>query len=360
MTINSDVQKLEPGAKVEFYELDATAIGGGILFFHANPFDGPIFWNEQEYSLYPIQAEGFSRTTDQQPNPKVKVANINGTISLLCQMYEDLVGAMLIRRRTFVKYLDPQTFDGKEMVANGTFDNDIAGWAQVSGSVGWQTGRIRLTYTNIRGRASYPIKCVPGKTYKVKFDRYLDGVLTYASIYIAISPTSTTGAVASDTAPGEGTGSLEFTATSDQHWVIIQTGGATAAGQYVEFDNISVREKGVNATADATQEFDPEVWFIDRKVSEDAEVVEFELASALNFQGVRLPRRQIIANQCPWVYRGPGCGYTGPAVADILDQPTSDPQLDRCGKRYQSCKLRQWPDDILNYGGFLAAGLVRV
>lgn len=227
MSINSDVQKLEPGAMWEGFELDATAIGGGVVRFCGAPSKSAVIWQGNEYALWPIQAEGFARTSDQQPNPKLSVGNVDGSISVLCMMYEDLVGAKLIRRRTFVKYLDAINF--------------------------------------------------------------VDG----------------------------------------------------------------------NPSADPDQEFPPEVWFIERKSNENAQQVDFELSSALDFQGVKLPRRQIIANQCPWSYRGPGCGYVGPPVADALDQPTNDPLLDACGKRFQSCKLRQWPDGILNFGGFLAAGLVR-
>ena len=92
--------------------------------------------------------------------------------------------------------------------------------------------------------------------------------------------------------------------------------------------------------------------------------MEFELASALDIQGSMLPRRQIIANYCSFKsnggYRGPYCGYTGPAVAKADDTPTSDMGLDDCSGRLAGCKLRQWPDGVLNFGGFPAAGLVRV
>lgn len=46
-----------------------------------------------------------------------------------------------------------------------------------------------------------------------------------------------------------------------------------------------------NPTADPTQEIPPEIWFIERKASEDNEVVQFELSSAMDFGGVMLPRR---------------------------------------------------------------------
>lgn len=227
MAVETDVQTLEPGPLLEFWQLDATSIGGGVLHFQGMQ-NGVMYWQGIEYSPWPIKGEGFARTTDQQPQPKVTVGNLDGSISTLCAIYEDLVGAVVTRRRTFAKYLDAINF------------------------------------------------------------------------------------------PGVG-----------------------------------------NPDADPEQEFPPEVWFIERKASEVAEAVEFELSSALDFNGVKLPRRQIIADQCPFTYRGPYCNYTGPAVADELDNPTSNPALDKCGRRLSSCKLRQWPDDILNFGGFPAAGLVR-
>lgn len=219
--IRTDIQKLTPGELMEFFELDGTGIGAGIVRFHGITGHGALFWQTLEYSPWAINASGFARTSDQQPRPKLLVANVDGSISYLCQLFDDMVGAKLIRRRTFGKYMDGQP------------------------------------------------------------------------------------------------------------------------------------------EADPTQEFEPEVWFIERKSGENEEAVEFELVSPLDFQGVKLPRRQIIANQCPWTYRDAICNYTGDPVATELDVPTTDPDLDKCGKRPASCKLRDWPDGQLNYGGFAAAGLMR-
>lgn len=226
--IESDVQQLTPGAIVELWELNATNIGGGILRFQGQQ-DGKIWWQALDYDAWPVNGEGFERTSDQQPTPKFRVGNVDRSITILCQQFEDMVGATLTRRRTFAKYLDAVNFPGG------------------------------------------------------------------------------------------------------------------------------------NASADPTKEFPPELWFIERKAAESFDAVEFELSSALDFNGVKLPRRQIIANQCiaASAYRGPLCNYTGPPVADELDQPTSNPLLDKCGGRLASCKLRQWPDGVLNFVGFPAAGLVR-
>lgn len=227
MSINADIQKLEPGAKVTLFVLDARPLGGGLVRFHGHR-NGPIVWQGNTYAPWPIGAEGFERTSGQQPTPKLSVGNVDSSITALCLAYDDLVGAIIVRKQTFVQYLDAVNFPGG------------------------------------------------------------------------------------------------------------------------------------NPTADNSQELPEERWYIERKPLEIAEQVEFELASALDFQSINLPGRQIIANNCPFTYRGEGCAYIGPPVATEMDVPTSNLSLDKCGKRLGSCELRIWPDGILNYGGYPAAGLVRV
>lgn len=78
-------------------------------------------------------------------------------------------------------------------------------------------------------------------------------------------------------------------------------------------------ESGINSDADPTAEFSRDIYFIDRKSAEDRDVVEFELASACDLEGISLPRRQIVQNVCQWVYRGSECGYTGPPIYDKND-----------------------------------------
>ena len=66
-------------------------------------------------------------------------------------------------------------------------------------------------------------------------------------------------------------------------------------------------------TPDPTAEFPREIYYIDRKASENRDLIEFELAAAFDLVGVRAPKRQCISNVCQWTYRGPECGYTGNA-----------------------------------------------
>lgn len=130
-------------------------------------------------------------------------------------------------------------------------------------------------------------------------------------------------------------------------------------GKYLDAANFP----GGNPTADPDQEIPPELWFIERRSAEDKTQVTWELASPMDFGGKQLPGRQIIANVCSWLaiggYRGPYCGYTGPAVALADDTPTDDPELDRCGGRLTSCRLRFGQTGELSYGSFPAATLIK-
>lgn len=116
---------------------------------------------------------------------------------------------------------------------------------------------------------------------------------------------------------------------------------------------------GVNASADPTAEFPLDVYFIDRKASENRQLVEFELAASIDLAGVMIPRRQVIQNLCTWRYRGGECGYTDTRYFKADDTPTDNAAEDKCGKRLSSCKCRFGKGGDLPFGGFPAAGLYR-
>lgn len=118
-------------------------------------------------------------------------------------------------------------------------------------------------------------------------------------------------------------------------------------------------EGGVNADEDQTAEFPDEIFFIDRKVTENRDVVEFELASPIDLAGVKLPRRQIIQNLCPWVYRSSECGYAAARYFDTSDTPVSSLAQDVCGKRLASCRVRFGNNKTLPFGGFPSVGTFR-
>jgi len=82
-------------------------------------------------------------------------------------------------------------------------------------------------------------------------------------------------------------------------------------------------DNGVNpyGLADPDSEAPQEIYYVDRKVVENRDFVEFELAAAFDLAGVRAPKRQCIANICQWQYRSAECGYTGSNFFDENDTP---------------------------------------
>jgi lambda family phage minor tail protein L len=230
-SIVSELQSLAPSAIIEVFQLDATAFGGDVYYFHAgtNGLRQNITWQGQEYVAYPIQMSGFEFSAGGQlPRPQMVVSNVTGAITALVLAYNDLLGAKVTRKRTMTKYLDAVNFIG-----------------------------------------------------------------------------------------------------------------------------------GVNPNADPDAEFNDDIFFIERKTTENNQAVSFELSASFDVQGVKLPRRQIIQNICPWKYRGAECGYTGTNYFDSNDNSVASSSLDVCGKRLSSCELRFGTNLELPFGGFPAAGLVR-
>lgn len=127
-----------------------------------------------------------------------------------------------------------------------------------------------------------------------------------------------------------------------------------------------------NVTADPDQHFPDQTYFVERKVSSNKAVVEFELASSMDLGGFQLPARILVATYCPWTYRtyingqfdysDADCPYTGTAYFDVNDQPVTDPAKDVCSKGKSGCKARYYVGGkkaTLPYGAFPAARIYR-
>jgi len=114
MTIASDIQKLDVGREVKLFEIDTTAFAGGsINRFHdgSNEFNGDVIWDGNVYQKWPIQASGFELTGEGTlARPRIKVSNVLGTFYNLNLQFQDLVGAVVTRISTFIKYLDAANF----------------------------------------------------------------------------------------------------------------------------------------------------------------------------------------------------------------------------------------------------------
>ena len=190
--VNAELFSLEPTAMLEFFVIyyDYVNTPDDKLYIHGgtNGIEGSIYWQGQEYVPFPIQSSGFESKGDGSlPRPKLAVSNQDFFISNLIRRYSNLVGAKVVRKRTFVKFLDNQNFS--------------------------------------------------------------DGKNPYGS-------------------------------------------------------------------ADSTAGLEDQVFYILRRASESRAIVEFELASPLELENVNFPKRTVMSRYCSFHYRGNGCRYLGPPVAD--------------------------------------------
>ena len=72
----------------------------------------------------------------------------------------------------------------------------------------------------------------------------------------------------------------------------------------VQEDGDVIKEESVDnphGTPDPTATFPNEVFFIDRKSSENRNMVQFELAASFDLDGVRLPKRQVLPEDFPGI-----------------------------------------------------------
>jgi lambda family phage minor tail protein L len=213
------IQSLSPGAIVDLWELDTTALGGSLYRFHAgtNQLGTAVVWQGNTYDPMPVQVEGVEVSgKGTLPRPTFRVANLDGTVSALIQPLDDLLGAKVTRKRTLVKYLDAVNFPG-----------------------------------------------------------------------------------------------------------------------------------GVNATADPTQEWPNEVFYVEQKTSETRTVIEFTLVSALDLQGRKIPKRIIQATVCPW---------NDPAICQYSTGSQCSKTLDREGEN-NGCGAH-FPGE-LPFGGFPGCARIR-
>lgn len=118
----------------------------------------------------------------------------------------------------------------------------------------------------------------------------------------------------------------------------------------------------------------PDVFRIERKVSETDTVIEWELSAAIDQEGTKLPRRTVMRDYCPWRYRMPkpdgtdfqyhtgtnACPYAGSAMFDRLGNPVTDRLKDSCSQDLTGCRLRYGKDQPLPFGGFPGVARVRV
>ena len=75
-----------------------------------------------------------------------------------------------------------------------------------------------------------------------------------------------------------------------------------------------------NPDSGANAQFPEEVYYIDRKVFENRDFVEFELVSSFDMANTKAPRRLVMQNLCQWEYKSKECGYSGNDAFDVAGE----------------------------------------
>jgi hypothetical protein len=129
-----------------------------------------------------------------------------------------------------------------ELVTNGGFATDTNGWtptANTTSSV--VAGAMRLTLiADGFVRSTFPIPTTAGKTYSVSVT-VIGRTTTSSAVVVGVSAGGTDGSLAAPVVGGAGTYTFNFTATGATSYLAIGSGSGCLAGQYIDFDNVSVK-----------------------------------------------------------------------------------------------------------------------
>ena len=124
---------------------------------------------------------------------------------------------------------------GSELVTNGTFDTDTSNWTATNSTLSLNSNRLKITNTAANGYAYQQITTTAGKVYALNADFYL----TTFGAYLRLG--TTTGTTNGLTLTASGNYTVYFVADDTTTFAKLQVVGGSS-GDFVEFDNISVRE----------------------------------------------------------------------------------------------------------------------
>lgn len=110
------LNKFEQGAMLDLYDVDLSKIANERLIFRfhsgLNQLKNPVVWQGNIYEPYPISVSGFEYSGQGASNrPKMVVSDAFGLITGLTKSYNDLLGAVVTRRRVLAEFLDPVNFE---------------------------------------------------------------------------------------------------------------------------------------------------------------------------------------------------------------------------------------------------------
>ena len=309
MTLSSDFQKLYVDGLITLFELDARALGAGILRFH-----GHISYEDWERLTIAVSDSNSTHSVELNAQPQV----ISEESLLLASADSEFNYAFGEETPS----TDSSHVDSK-IVPYGDFGKV---WAWNRTTKEWKQNIIW------QGEIFEPMALeVSG------LEMRSDGKASAPTLSMANSIGGIQGAVSAYC--------LQFGDFAGAKLKVI-----TTLAKYLDAENFSAG----NSTA--SNEAKEQLWYIEQKTSENANAVTFELSNPIDFEGLKIPVRQI-SNYCAWEYRSEQCGYTGAEMFTDRDEPTDNPALDKCSKRTNGCECRFGRGNVLRIGAFPASSL---
>ena len=296
-----ETQKLSPSSIVELFELELVE---GLHYATGNPDNvittyrwhagtnstsyGSVRFNNQVYSPMPIEAEGFdykSGKNDSLARPTLRISNVLSTISTILidvnkiTRGNDLLNAKVTRKRTFAMFLDSVNF-------NNSGKTYYVSVANVGGS----------NVFIIDNDTKPVLSLVRGETYVFDQSSNYNSGHPFAIRQADDSP-YTDGITTTGTAGNAGaktTFVVAANAPSTLKYYCTVHGNAMG-------NTINISNSYVNPDSNPNATSRDEVYFIDRKSTENRSLVEFELAQSWDLPNFKLPKRQVLPRQFPGV-----------------------------------------------------------
>lgn len=154
-------------------------------------------------------------------------------------------------------------FHGDELVTNGTFTSATTGWQGSDAAAGISIVSSRLRVTNGDASAagfsttsgSTTFSTIAGRSYLISYDS-LQGTSSNASTRLYLGTTFNGAEVHGGTTyTADGTHTYTHTATATQDIYLLIKNVTTTNGQYMDYDNVSIKEIGVaSGWTDADQQ----------------------------------------------------------------------------------------------------------
>ena len=309
----SALQEINPGSIIELFTIELnTALHGSntIYRFHngANMnANGEVVWAGNSYLRFPIECTGFEfGSTGTLPRPRISISNIFGTITAIMQdintttVGNDLNGAKFTRIRTLARFLDAVNFAPTTTTTTST--------STVADPSDGETVTYTVTVANVGGVNIFLLNGVNNPVITMKrgstyIFNLADGTNATHPLRIKSDAGGEQTTLVSGT-PGQAGATVTYSpaypsAPSDLRYYCSTHGNAM--GNTITMNNpntiqqqttsSSTTQTNPYGTPDPTAEFPQEIYFLDRKVTENRNLVTWEAQSALDLVNVKLPGR---------------------------------------------------------------------